>query len=383
MVDFFGPEDYAAVRDLPRVTAVTANRQEQRVEAPPPDLRAYTGPRVAQPSRDLPRTSWTAADLLQAEFPPPRWAVPGLVAEGANLLCGSPKLGKSWAALNICTAVAVGGRALGKVAVDQGEALYLSLEDTPRRLQTRLRMILEGEPAPPGLHFATEWQRMSDGGGERLDKWLQQHPDCRLVVVDVLARVRSVPDGRGQLYDADYAALASLKAIADTHSTAVLVVHHTRKSTADDFMDMVSGTNGLNGAADATLVMRRARNSGDATLQITGRDVEESEHAMRFDRGRWTLLDGPASDYSLAENRRRILEVLRETPMRPKQIAAALNLDYELVKKTVQRMVNDDQLDTDGAGLYFPPVTLSPPSLLSLDRDTGDSRDTYLGDDAA
>lgn len=331
------------------------------------------------PPPPKPRTAWTAAELMATTFPEPRWAVPGIVAEGATILAGPPKLGKSWAALNLCTAVAAGGRALGKVPVDQGESLYLALEDTPRRLQGRLRLILEGEPPPAGLHFDTSWERMSDGGADRLAKWLQAHQDCRLVVVDVLARIRSVPDGRSQLYDADYAAVEILKSIADHFGVAVLIVHHTRKSAAEDFIESVSGTNGISGAADATVVMRRARNSGDATLQITGRDVEEAEHALRFDRGRWTLLDGPAGDYALSETRRRVLEAVRVSAMRPKELADALELDHELVKKTVQRMVNDDQLDTDGSGLYFPPRTMSPLSLLSPEGDTGDARDTLSG----
>ena len=86
-----------------------------------------------------PRSSWTARELLAHDFPKQRYAVPGLIAEGANLLAGSPKLGKSWLALNIASAVAYGGRALDKVDVERGEALYLALEDPPRRLQQRLR----------------------------------------------------------------------------------------------------------------------------------------------------------------------------------------------------------------------------------------------------
>ena len=77
------------------------------------------------------RTSWTAADLMATEFPPVRFAVPGLVPEGLMILGGKPKLGKSWLVLGWACAVAAGGKALSARDVDQGEVLYLALEDSP------------------------------------------------------------------------------------------------------------------------------------------------------------------------------------------------------------------------------------------------------------
>ncbi|CAN5188085.1 hypothetical protein BH20ACT9_BH20ACT9_06020 [soil metagenome] len=300
------------------------------------------------------RSSWTATDLAAATFPEPRWAVPGVVPEGLTFCAGAPKLGKSWLALNMCISVAAGGRALGKVEVEQGEVLYLALEDPPRRLQQRMVTVLEGAPPPAGLHFETEWPRLAEGGADQLGAWLQEHPATRLVVVDVFARVRTIAGDNTSAYAADYLAAVPLKALADAHGLAIVVLHHTRKAAAEDFVETVSGTHGLAAAADSVLVMRRARNSADATLAVTGRDVEEAEHAMRFDRGAWTLLEGPAQDYEMSDTRRSILHLLRERgPMRPKEIALALSADYELVKKTTRRMAGDDQLDTDGAGHYF------------------------------
>ena len=43
----------------------------------PPPLESQNG---------LPRSSWTAKDLMGHEFPEPRYAVPGVLAEGLNLL---------------------------------------------------------------------------------------------------------------------------------------------------------------------------------------------------------------------------------------------------------------------------------------------------------
>ena len=337
-----------------------------------------------------PRTAWTAAEIMAMRFPEPRWAVPGVVAEGVTLLAGAPKIGKSWLSLNISAAVACGGKALGRIDVTGGDVLYLALEDNPRRLQSRLAKVLAGTTAPDRLTFAVHCEPLPVGGTERISAWLEAHPDARLVVVDVFARVRGSAPQNMSSYDADYLAMGALKRLADQHGVAVLVVHHTRKAVSEDFLDAVSGTNGLAGSADAVLVLRRTRGKAAAELHVTGRDVEEAECALDFDPrlGAWQMLDGPASDYSLGDTRRSILDHLRTVPSAtPKEIADAVNINYETVKKTCKRMFDDQQLDTDGAGTYFTPSLPVPPVPgvpdTQGDGDSGDMRDTPIWEASA
>ncbi len=301
-------------------------------------------------------TYWTAVDLMAAQFPPPRWAVPGLVSEGVNLLVSQPKVGKSWLALNLLVAVASGGKAMGKINVERGDVLYLALEDNARRLQRRLGTVLQGASPPVGLAFNTAIETMDNGGADRIAEWLSNAEHPRLVIVDVFAKVRGTPTS-SSAYDADYEAMGRLKRLADEHDVAVLLVHHTRKQAAEDFLSTVSGTNGIAGAADTLLLLSRGRTSADATLQITGRDVEEAEHALQFDsdRGLWTPLDGPVGDFALQDTRRTILQYLRDTgAARPRDISADTKLKADLVRRTVTRMAKDGQIATDGKGLYFP-----------------------------
>ena len=316
-------------------------------------------------------TTWTAVELLATKFPAPRWAVPGTVPEGLTLLAGAPKLGKSWLALGFAVAVASGGRALGSIPVEQGGVCYLALEDPPRRLQQRLRSLLGASAAPESLYLDTEWPALSDGGLEQLDRRLAALPGTRLVVVDVWARFRGPVGDHGSVYSADYAAVSGLKQVADRHSVALLVVHHVRKAGASDFLDTVSGTHGLAGAADSVLVMTRARNSGEATLSLTGRDVEETELAVRFapDIGTWTLL-GSAEEYGLTEERRRVRDLLTEAgPLTPKSVADKLGIAHENAKKLCRRMADAGQLDVaDG---YYTPISLSPLSPVSLSGTAG------------
>jgi hypothetical protein len=142
-----------------------------------------------------------------------------------------------------------------------------------------------------------------------------------------------------------------------------------RKAASEDFLEAVSGTNGLAGAADATLVLKRPRGEADGVLYITGRDVDEAEHALRFapETGTWALIDGPALDYAVSATRAAILRHLRARPGDGlRGVADATGIGYETVKKTCQRMAADGQLTTDTTGRYRPadtPGTGTPESV--------------------
>ena len=338
---------------------------------------------TVQPIR--PRTSWTAAELMACDFPEPRWAVPGIIAEGVTILAGAPKVGKSWLALGLGIAVATGGKALGTLDVTEGDVLYLALEDPPRRLQDRLAKVLCGVTAPGRLTLSIACEPIPAGGAERISAWLDAHPDARLVIVDVFAKVRGAGNANGNQYEADYTAMSALKRIADNYGVAILVLHHVRKASSEDFLNEVSGTNGLAGAADAIAVLRRQRGAADAVLHVTGRDVLDAEIALSWKAslGSWHMLDGQASDYLLEPTRRAILAYIREhESASPKEIADALGVSDDNAKQTLRRMVDDGQLDQAGRGTYLLPVALSPLSHQSPsdgESDRGDRSDTPIG----
>jgi hypothetical protein len=223
---------------------------------------------------------------------------------------------------------------------------------------------------------------MPAGGDAYVADWLEAHPDARLVVIDVFAKVRGNPPPGVAAYDADYAAMSRIKRVADHYGVAVILVHHVRKAGSDDFLTTVSGTNGLAGAADAVLVLERARAQADGVLHVTGRDVDETDYALSFDptAGAWSILDGPATDYMLRDTRALIVRYVRDYPgYKPKQIADALRLDAATVRQTCRRMAADGQLDVSSNGEYRTPNAagyasdssdtpdLSPLSLLSPD----------------
>ncbi|MCL6538937.1 MAG: AAA family ATPase [Acidothermus sp.] len=305
--------------------------------------------------------------LDQQEFPPLRWVVPGLIPEGLTILAGRPKAGKSWLALQVALAAAAGGRALG--AVDVGPArrvLLLALEDGDRRLQQRARHLMEGGPLPPRLDYLTDVPPPT--AVDVIRRWLASTDDDvpPLVVLDTLGRVLP-PAGFGQgTYERDYQAAAALKRVVDERpGTAMIVVHHTRKIGGEDFVDHVSGTAGLTGAADAITVLSRPRGEDRGLLRITGRDVEERELAVVCGQGRWRLLGGDldeaekAAQQLVAEQRlgdrsTEILRIAADQPqgVRPADIATVLGIDTDTAGRYLRRMAERGDLHRTGRGTY-------------------------------
>jgi RecA-family ATPase len=95
---------------------------------------------------------------------------------------------------------------------------------------------------------------------ERIREWVKSAPAPKLVIVDVLAKIRPLQTAKGQSeYEADYAAIQGLQKLAGEFGIALLVIHHLHKNGSEsDPFDKVSGTMGLSGAADTVLVLRYA-----------------------------------------------------------------------------------------------------------------------------
>jgi hypothetical protein len=299
----------------------------------------------------------TAKDLGAKTFAPPQWAVPDLFPEGLIILAGKPKAGKSWLVLNVAVAVASGGVALGKIQVDRGGVLYLALEDSERRLQERLSKIITFDSFPEDLLFLTarDFPPLHKGGLEALDAWLTEHPQARLVIIDTLARVKPQRGKNQDSYDADTAVIATLQAIAIKHSLALILVHHTKKVATDDFVEAVSGTFGLTGAADCIAVLiRKDRTAADAVLKITGRDVADIEKALKFhpDLGAWEIL-GEAQEFTRTKEREDIRLILKEVgPKTPAQLTKIIGKSSGAVRITLMRMKDKGEIILNQDGSY-------------------------------
>lgn len=239
----------------------------------------------------------TLGALMAKTFAPVRWVIPELLPEGAVILAGAPKQGKSLLALNIALAVSAGSVALGSKITNPGHVLYLALEDGERRLQDRVRGITaRGVSANDNFHYATDWPRTDEHGATYLDGWLADHTGAQLVVIDTLKKVRPSRKAGEDLYDFDYHALDVFHQVATQRRVCVLIIHHTRKAESDDYLETLSGSNAIAGAVDGVMVLKKPRNNPDGILHITGRDIDETELALRMDYPVWTLLGDAAAE---------------------------------------------------------------------------------------
>ena len=205
--------------------------------------------------------------------------IDGLLYRDTYLFVGSPKIGKSFLMAQLAYHISTGTKLWG-FDVRQGKVLYLALEDDYPRLQKRMYRMF-GTAENDNLFFAVTAHQLGQGLDDQLDSFLSKHPETSLVIIDTLQKVREV-GGDSYSYANDYQIITNLKGFTDRHNICMLIVHHTRKQAADDKFDMISGTNGLLGAADGAFILSKdKRTSNNATLEVSGRDQQDQRVLLK------------------------------------------------------------------------------------------------------
>ncbi len=320
----------------------------------PPTTPAPTHLPIPKPANDNRKVGdpIDGESLLAMEFPPVDWVVPGYITEGLTILAGRPKLGKSWLALGVAIAVATAGNVLG-VDVEQGDAIYMALEDNRRRLQDRLNIVAPQRDRPnmSRLTLQTQAPTVDKGLVATLDEWRLRSANPKLVIIDTLAKVRPPKKSNQDSYTADYAAIGPIQEWSLQHRIAVIVVHHVRKMEAEDPLESVSGTNGLTGAADTIMVLDRKTDG--PKIYGRGRDIEDFEKALKFKDGIWEVL-GDADDVRQSEQRVKIVHALSEAtlPLQPAEIAKATGLKVDSVRQLLPKLIKDGRVEKIGYGQY-------------------------------
>ena len=249
--------------------------------------------------------------LMSPPLTPLNFVVDTLLSQGLHILADSPKVGKSWLALWLCLCAAQ-GKPLWTFVTRPCEMLYLCLEDSFQRIQSRLFEITEDAPA--SVHFTTNSGTLGKGLEEQLCSFLAEHPDTVLIIIDTLQMIRGT--GYDNTYANDYRDLSVLKHIADTHGIAILLIHHLRKEFADDVFSRISGTTAISGAVDSSFTLvEDKRGSGKATLSCIGRDIEYRELTLeRNAENVWELVSDSRTQPELLGGRIVILlsELMRD-----------------------------------------------------------------------
>lgn len=253
------------------------------------------------------KTSWTVAELYDADLPEPSWIVPDILPAGLSLLAGRPKVGKSWLALQIAHAVGTGGKVFDR-DVARGAVLYLALEDGPRRLRNRLRRHVV--PREADIRFETTWRDLKSGG---LDDLQTAAGEYTLIIIDTLSRALGLADQSDLAQMTDV--MGDLQQLALGRDVAILVIDHHRKPAGfvSDPVDDILGSTGKAAVADAVLGLFKTPGKPGATLKVTGRDLEDQELALFWDKPTcaWQLI-GTVQEVELQSNRDKVLDALRD-----------------------------------------------------------------------
>ena len=232
---------------------------------------------------------YSADEIMDEQFEDSIFIIDKLLTKGLHILAGPSKSGKSWLTLWLAHQISQ-GLPVWDFPTKQGDVLYFSLEDPPDRIQRRLVNVTHGSTGK--IWFVTETELMGNGFEEQLTRFLTDHKTVHFVLIDTLQKIRPITSQKS-IYAEDYNVMSTLKAIADRFEVAILLVHHVRKEQSSDPFNMVSGSTGLMGCADSTFVLlREERKNGCATLDATGRDIEDLHFDLRFSRKdlRWELV---------------------------------------------------------------------------------------------
>jgi hypothetical protein len=236
----------------------------------PPSLRLKEKSKGGVAAR-LEMRSLRDAEAVAAE--PIDWIVPGLIAAGEKIvIAGPPKSFKTWLALSLCRAVALGEAVLGEEAWKASEpqpVIYVQEEGNPQRWAERLVSTFDGKNSAP-FYYAHR-PGFSLLKGEHLEELSAQAIElgARLIILDPYQRVtpgvkENDASDSGPAWDA-------IHELARSTGAAVVVVHHSRKDTGPT-MDAIRGTSRIAGEVDLMAVLKKV---GNARLEmyLDGRDL--------------------------------------------------------------------------------------------------------------
>lgn len=220
----------------------------------------------------------------------PKMLIDGILSDGLAILAGDSKIGKSWMVLWLCLQISKGEPVWG-IPTRKTDVVYLALEDREWRIQQRMQDLTDAPSE--NLHFGFSCGQLGAELESQIEDVLRDYPSTGIIFIDTLQMIRDNVSSKVNAYAQDYKELASLKKIADDHGICIFVVHHTRKDRdSQNIFNDITGSTAIMGAADSTLVLRKEDRFGEqATLSITGRDVEEKKLKMRMQGVKWEITE--------------------------------------------------------------------------------------------
>ena len=245
------------------------------------------------------------------DLPATKFVIKELLPQGLAIIGGAPKVGKSWLMLDWCVRIAK-GETIWNFPTTKGTTLYVSLEDTASRLQERLLSVTD---EAPNVFFTTFSFKIGEGLEEQIKSFVADHPGTALIVIDTFQMIRNT--GSEVSYASDYNEIEILKKLTEELKITILLVHHLRKQGDSDPFNMLSGTNGLAGGVDTMFVLDKSKRcSANATLYCSGRDIEDREIELCFDKDNcvWNFVSDSSDnpEMLLPVEMQKLIEMMKE-----------------------------------------------------------------------
>lgn len=302
-------------------------------------------------------------DIVTSGAPPETPIVDNLLYKGVTALVGPPKAGKTNFAFQLTSSVAQGAPVLEHFQVAQGKTLYVALEEMPSLTASRFAKM--GVSLPPQSVFVEySFPPLSRGGVTRIGNFIATNPGTKLVVVDVLQRLRG-HTGKSS-YRADYQELTSLHQLGNESGAAIVLLHHTTKKIQANWQASIYGTQGLAAAADTAILLDRPDLSEKGRLCVTGRKCATKEWLVEFhpETLTWSMV-GEVKANDLTPERRAILEALADTCggfLTPRQLQQETSLGNKSVFNMLVKLREAELVDKAKRGRY----TITPMGLKVL-----------------
>ena len=309
-------------------------------------------------------TIYSAADMQKEDVAPVEYIVDDIMTTGCYILAGAPKSRKSFLALHVAVSIATGGQVFGQFEVKQKcSVLYLDLEMSKNSVHRRLSSMNFGD-WPHNLYFGfnQDWPNRGILAGQDLENRLDNNPDIRVVIIDVLAQWREPVDPRTPVYSSDYDALKQIQRIAQRRNIVIIVVHHTNKTkiTKDDNpFDKISGSTGISGAVDAMWLLTRDPESEYASiLRMTDRNIAGVDRVeLAWDNMLGSHVVDPKSKVLAAtgpERRAVYDEMASDTSYgwSPKELSKKTGREEPIIQKHLRRLLEDKLIQRIGYGRY-------------------------------
>ena len=291
-----------------------------------------------------------------------RWMVEALWSEqGVGIVGGEPKCGKSFLALDLAVAVAAGVPCLRHFHPGaRGAVLLFAAEDAGHIVRARL----EGIASAAGAAFQSLDIAVIDVPALRLDHRADrqrlvetvERVSPRLVVLDPLVRLHGVDENTV----ADIAPiLGFLRDIQRRFETAVLLVHHARKSAATRPGQALRGSSELHAWGDSNLYLRRRDNQIVMTVEhraapgLNDIELELADDgegpALRLRR---TVPDQAPPQPKSAQQR--IVQVLAKaaTPLLQSEIRQRAGARNATVTAALHELVREGRIERGSGGRY-------------------------------